>query len=1155
VFLSCLGVCLLLRMRWYAAVVWEIIGLTQVLLLNVARVSYMVLWAPRMEPGWADTFLHDTLSTFLLGAVILIQLEAGFWHAWIRKRQRLRIGIQRGELERPDKASIVPGAIRRLWRFAVIAVLVLGVVGGIAVGIYRGRASHRAEMVRGVVAGLLQSDPVSAQRAIDAALRLAPGDRDLRLSRARASLLLGDVQVGLDGLTVLANEAPLELPEQVLMAWALMRLGRAVEARALADGFPPRALEYPAVAMLRAEFAAADGRPEEVARHIVVAARSHLTLARVRALFPYLAQHEQWKAIVQADRDAPYTQPIHALIAVRAALRSDASAQAATALKRAMAAWPNDARFLPGVYALAQKWRGGEWEDVFADMLRGALNTLNADGLARYPQQAFHLRRPDLAWLLLNRLNAVAPDDPSLHMLPAQFCTDWFVVRKHRLGLTAEHPDERINLAPFVWQTLGVEPFAGLWKRVPRAAEIAALTGLRAFRDAEIERCLAELKRRDAAGTLTPRMDLLYPMALAMAGQRDAAHARLDEIERRHPDLRGQVLFQHAMLYDQQGDWARSYEALRAYAAADGVPNLTAELMLINALMHLNLGPCAIEAVRRSRRAFPGAVPLDLAESAIWDVFGFKEQALFVLDRTAVGRRTPAAVALLSETGRPVAAKRLAEALGVTLDPRALTPRNVRIAPAEWAVLPRWPKAPQPDERAALIAELKTGQGQLGSPFVEALRALQLRGHEQGASTDWQNLDAWLAPARDPLERLAAVHAFALLNLRYGRQAAARDALQKGLREAPESAILWRMLTGLTEGDSAVIADARAACPDDSELWLAELVTGVTTNATNTAAVAKLLEEAVAAADRYAPGDVVRGADYLLRRGRLGTATAMARAVIPRARGLLPAYVLGIRAAVAGRDLAWAMSCVINGIENAIDPTPFYRVLVAIKTAGGALDKDLLSALEFLKDRERNNVRWPEMLGQIYFAKGDMARALTILESVIDENTRGVRVQTLLLAAEAARLRDKPARAVGILEAAYALNPNHVSILNNLVYLLAQDKRTVERAETLLPKLLELAGDSYAVLDTAAMVCLRSGKLEQAKRYIDRATKAMPDKAYSAAEVRLNAAELQWRLGHREEARRQLDALRRDPKRTDFVDMRARRLIREIEAQGPSGVR
>jgi Tfp pilus assembly protein PilF len=182
-----------------------------------------------------------------------------------------------------------------------------------------------------------------------------------------------------------------------------------------------------------------------------------------------------------------------------------------------------------------------------------------------------------------------------------------------------------------------------------------------------------------------------------------------------------------------------------------------------------------------------------------------------------------------------------------------------------------------------------------------------------------------------------------------------------------------------------------------------------------------------------------------------------------------------------------------------------------------------------------------------------MGRALTVFGSVIDEDIKGVQVRTLLLAAEAARLDAKSERAVRILEAAYAQQPEQVGVLNNLVYLLAQNPNTLPRARALLPKLLEIGGEKFAVMDTAAMVALRSGDTAQAEVWMDKALSLLKDGEYATQEVRLNAAEVKIRSGNAGEARAALDELRRDPERSDFVDQRARLLLREIDVMEGGG--
>jgi uncharacterized protein HemY len=114
------------------------------------------------------------------------------------------------------------------------------------------------------------------------------------------------------------------------------------------------------------------------------------------------------------------------------------------------------------------------------------------------------------------------------------------------------------------------------------------------------------------------------------------------------------------------------------------------------------------------------------------------------------------------------------------------------------------------------------------------------------------------------------------------------------------------------------------------------------------------------------------------------------------------------------------------------------------------------------------------------------------------------------------------------------------------VYSLAQDPATVKRARELLPGLLELGGQSYAVLDTAAVVYLRSGQYDEAKRFMGQALAKVKKEDYLESEVSMNAAELALRSGDLPEARRRLDALRRNPNLPRALDIGVRSLMDEL---------
>jgi Tfp pilus assembly protein PilF len=297
----------------------------------------------------------------------------------------------------------------------------------------------------------------------------------------------------------------------------------------------------------------------------------------------------------------------------------------------------------------------------------------------------------------------------------------------------------------------------------------------------------------------------------------------------------------------------------------------------------------------------------------------------------------------------------------------------------------------------------------------------------------------------------------------------------------------------------------------------------------------------------FSVGDIVRVGDFLLRQGQAEAAALAAQDAVARCRGYLSAYVLAFKSALSQRDLKKALSAVLRGIEQADDPAPFYRAMVHLKSLERSSDTDMVSALEFLRQHFPDDRYWAEQLAYVYFQKGDAQRTLSVLSPVIEADVRGIRVQSLLVAAEAARMEGAQRQSVGILEAAHALYPERLNVLNNLVYVLAQDRATLKRARELLPALLQAGGDSYAVLDTAAMVHLRSGDLEKARQFMDQALNRMQDGSYGALEVGLNAAEILFRSGELDAARARLEKVRKDPRCPHAVVLGARRLLREIE--------
>jgi len=1144
VLICTLGVCFIYRFRWYETAAFMVLGLGQVLLLNIVRITTLVFWARRMPPAWSETVLHDTLGIFLFIALVLVQLEVSWWRVASKTRRRLKKGQASGELERPDKASRLPRVWRLTLRWAWIAILAAAIGGVLVIGVRRGRPSHRASMIADMIDTLVSTDPATAERAIMAALELSPGNRSVGRKLARLHVSEERFEEGLKEFEKIPEE-DLTTLEVILKSWALMGLDREEEAMELVDGLPPGTHRMPGVAIVRAEYASRRDQTDAVAANVAIAAKSHLVINRVRILFPYLAAREQWRAIADCDSHMPHEYFGSALIAVHANLKVREDDDAMRILTAALEKWPDEPRFLSSLFTLASGAPGSEWETLFADTLRRNLGALDEARLATYLTYCMRLHRPDLAWRVYLRLQQVDPRDPALFLAPVEFGRSWFLFRRHQLGLQARNRAETIDLRHLYRLTRGTHALEPLWSQVPLAEALGS--GLPSeYVEQYLGKAIQELERRRDAGELTERLEMTYPVALGMSARFEEAHAELDRLAREYPDKRASLLLQHAMFYDRQRDWQHSYETLLEYDEVAAVPTLNSRLMLFNAMMNLNLGLCAMQEMENAREVFPGAVQLDIAEAAIWSAFGFREEALDLLSQEHVPSESKAMAQLLYDTGRTREAQQMARALGITIERHEAGSRELlRAPPAELSVVRLFPPALS-DEELDENAEEHTARAEKAtSPFIRNLNRLLADWYKLRGKGDVSDPARWKAVGRKDTEQAAALHRLAALAGRMERYDVARAAIDAAVEILPGSPVLRRLQVSLSEGDAEVVAQASEACPADAEVWLASLVTRLREEGAGTWVADELRE--VVSEHRFPPRTSVRAGQFLLQNGHAEAAMIVARDGVARARGYLPAYVLGVNCGITLRDIQWALDCGLRAAENSDNPALFYRLIVKIKTREDQTDADLIAALEYLMENFSDDTEWAERLGHVYFSKRDVRRALTVLDEAFAANAKKMRAQSLMLAAESARVAGDAPRAVEILDMARSVHPANTNVLNNLVYTLAHAPGGLPRARELLPQLLALDNASFAVLDTVATVWMRSGDLEKASQYMDKALAALVEDTYAAPEVQLNAAELHFRLGQHEKALEEAQAVRRVPDKSDALDLRARQLIRQIE--------
>ncbi|MBN2302663.1 MAG: hypothetical protein JXN60_09125, partial [Lentisphaerae bacterium] len=943
-----------------------------------------------------------------------------------------------------------------------------------------------------------------------------------------------------DALEAANDLEQLGVADTIVKSWTLMELNRIDESEKVLNSLPEQMNAYPEVAIVRAEHAARRDKLTDVVKSIAIAARSMRLMRRVRALYPYLVAREQWSAIAAADNpDAPFEQFMDAMIVIDANLRIGNLNDAANAVRRGLVVWPDDPRFLKSLFMLIARRYSSEWGNHIISILRKHIGELDPETLADSVISCFELKRPDIAWLAYARLAVVDPTHPTLYLSAARFGEAWFTVRRQSIGLSAENEHSEIDLKPLIAQTRHIPPFESLWDAVPLADELGGgdIVGMR---DKYLQLYFDEVAGRKAKNSLSRQQELGYVDALALAGRYENAHNALRDIVRKHPEQLINAVRRHAVLYGQQGRWQEAYESVRKYRNSSAIPILQTEITMITAMMNLNMGFAALDVAEKARIKFPDSSRIEGVIAWIWSAFNFKEQALFVLTKNRINDVPEAEAQLLFDTGRLQEADKMCRGLGIQIRRDLQDQKPWLVLPAELSIMKRWSKPWSQEEMKQRAKSAKKKAEHSVSPFLRDLFMLEADWFS-AKGADSTLFSGWLAAGRDDTEKAIAMYHLAMLLARQEKYEDARAAAASAIDFMPASAVLWRVLIALSDGDSGVVAKAFEKCPEDPEIWLASIVTAIQQKDMDNREERMLgqIERAVET-QSYSVKTMIRAGDFLLRNDVSEPAFLAAEDAISRCRGLVTAYVLGIRCAVKRRDLKKALSYSLMGADHTDDPAPFYKMIVGLKSLGNEMDADTVAALEYLNQHFPQDPQWAERLGQLYFSIGDTERAMTVMDTILLGGIKNVRVDSLVLAAEVARLEGQPGKTLEILEHAYRSYPTHMSVLNNLIYSLAANPNTVDRAASLLPGLLAMAGErNSAVFDTAAMVYLNMGQQKTAWEYMQMALANLDRNSSSALEINLNAAIILHQLGRHSEAKQKLEIVRGNPRCPDVINMAA----------------
>ncbi len=1149
--LAALGMGLLKRLRGPGIALLVGAALVQALALNIARIAAMVFFVPVLSGATGVSFLHDTAGLIVVLAVVLTYLEMQV--------------IERAQQQRArENADLNPHWFRRLSEYPPIwrdllrhrGVLLSGVVLLLlAAAAYKSRPRHRAEMVKGVVEALVKTHNFEladlAARDVEA---LAPQDREWRLVALRILMMRGEFDRVLKALDGMLAENPAQEAEQtVLRAYCLMAQGHLEEAAAAVHRLPEELREGdPRVAMVLAEMARFGGDPAGVAARAMQAAAWGPNRDRIRALYPYLRANRKWEAIAATDAHAPYSDPAQALCAAEAFMNLNDVPRVAALVTELLRAWPGEPRAIEPLYFLAGKDPGGVWEARFSEhLLRVSDAATDPDAIYALFDKGYAIGRPDLVWRLHRRIETLDPGYPGLPMNAAVNARRWFTFRKGMVGMEAAREDEVVDLRAAYRSAAATATWAPACQRVPYGSDLSAATTVD-IRKAYLARALDEFRRRAAARKLSLGLRYEYVRALEMSGDIAGACTELDAIA---ADVPGQQWHTRGVLseiYERRGDGPLVYETLRSYptgADAELAPML--RLSRAQAVLHLGIG--AVETVRAALELFPLSSQAVETLAAMLSQFDSPEEALLVLEKPRL-RSSPSSIPVeaqaLHRSQRFAEAARFSRAASLPpppLDPA--TEQRLYLPPAEYALLWYQRILPSAGEFAAQAERLEANRAHNASPFIARLTDLWLTCYRANGSAGTADPRRWAAAGRDALEQAQLLNQLTLLLCRQGRIADARAAALQAAALLPSSPLLWRTAVSLSGPDRRVLAAARRSCPRDSELWLADLVTTTQVAAGLVAPqpaandpardalppedalpgdVRAWVEEQVSAAardNRYSPAAMTRAADYLYRGDYRQSAASAAHNAAERARGLLPAYIMGLRCAIVETDSARALDCTRQAIASALAPPPvLYRKLVGIKSAVDpvATDNEMVEALKVLRRDDPGNPLWAQMLGYVRFQRGgwEVVDALAQMEVALASSPTNL--TPYLVAAEAARQLDRVDRAVEILTDAATRFPEDLAVLNNLVYSLALRPETIPRALDLLPRLLERARQDVRVMDTASAVYAGSGLLDQADVILEQILRTAPEGSRSWFRARVRQAEVLLLRGQPEAAAKAL---------------------------------
>ena len=1214
VFILSLALGILRRMRAHEITIFVIWSLFHALLLNIIRICIMIFFAPHTHAADGLEFLHNSAGIVVIGGVLIVYLEMLYLEHRKQWQHHIKTEINQSHFE---NISEYPPFWKRILKHRRILIWAAVAAAVVITLIIRSRPYHRAMMIGDVVTELRdRGDLINAQRGALVVSKMIPDDIRWKFTSIRLKMISGRHQQVVDELESLRDLPPqYRTVRQVLLAYSLMYLGRIDEAAAIVEKLPDDIRNSdPRVAMIMAEMALRGGDSDAVAVHVITASAWAPNVGRIRNLYPYLHIHRQWQAMVDSDIKVPYNDPVQAFSILEAYMQLDRVPRVADITLQSVSRWPLDMRALEPLYFMAIKRGNATWENRFAEhLLRCTAACNNPDVLYETIYKCFALSRPDLAWAVFEHIRNIDPQHPTIYMIPAKYGHKWFVFRKRRLGIPATQPSETINLKPFFILGHYLPQWKDILSPIPYGEELSESNPTPA-RKQFLKKAITlfENKSKTAqAGNssepaLTLDMQYLYALALEMNARIDLAKKQLQNIVEQYPAEKDNVRIMLSEIYERKGDWINVYENLRTYltpdkhdsissgdlssikltwpptefetASAENV-HLKPLLRLIKSQLKLKMRLSALHTARETVRLFPySAQAVELLAQAQLEL-GDAESTLKLLEQPRLHDIRNLDIIEAEALFKTERFKEISPFCRSAMLPQLRIPpdtiQQTSLPPAELSLL--WHRVSIPsEEQFRQNAEHLRSNLSTASPGLRKMLSLWIKGYEQHCSGESASLQLWFDCGRDPLERATSLNQLTLLLCREELYSEAKLAARKAVTALPNEPILWRILISLSDTVNDTVERARQSCPDDPELWLAELVfkTHPDTRSTEVRGqgsevgsqqtknqktknqstndqklwLSKTISEAID--KQMPPATLTRAGEYLWRSGMRPEAVRLARNITGRARGLLPAYIFTMRCALYEKDEKWALQCTKEAIQSALQPLPeFYENLVNLKVADGKIDTepDMVNALRNLRKTDPDNPAWAQMLGYIRFQRGgwEIVDAMFQMQSAI--NNGATNPVPYLIASEASRLLRNYDRAIDILHQGLKHNPDNYILINNLAFTMTHSPKYVDDAAAMIPLLKQLSVANPQIKDTLAAVYIHTSRLDSAidtiKSILNNTRPGSP--IWFRAKTHL--AEIAWLRGQKADAVALLNGLLKNLKQIPDEDiLRTNALLTKI---------